>query len=370
MPFRSRDSKKDERPEKERTPPACLNRTEFLNRAEFLRMAVTGGVYTLFSASPRWVLASALPNSSIDNLVRQSVVFDGVVNLGVGRSTGMAPLVPGHIKEITGISVGNHTTRVARIEARNRLVEANSQALLRIDRARDIETAARTGRYGIIYYVQSEADLQGSLEPLSLWKEQGIRTFQITYADSELGGGSGSDHLPLSSFGKQVVRELNRLHLVVDVSHCGKRTALDTAVSSTAPVTANHANAERLTPHSRNKSDEELKAIAATGGVVGVTNINRYLMRDASRPATVDDFVAHLDYMVEKIGIDHVGISSDSNMDGSHRYEVDYADGPLSSFARWKHVAAKFRDRGYGDVDIQKILGLNFVRVYREVLDP
>ena len=139
---------------------------------------------------------------------------------------------------------------------------------------------------------------------------------------------------------------------------------------SSQPVTANHACVERLTNHSRNKSDEELIAVARTGGVVGLTTINRFFIRNTERPATIDDFIAHLDHIVETIGIDHVGLSSDSQMDGDHRYEVDYSDGPLCSYARWKHVAPKLHAIGYSREDLQKVLGLNFKRVYDQILDP
>lgn len=310
------------------------------------------------------------PDDFIEQLFVESLVIDGVVNLGMKRGQSSSPLVSGQIKKLTGINVGGHTTRVNTLSSRNQWVEQRSEALMRVDRASDIEAAAKTNRYGILYYVQSEFDLKGSLEPFVQWKEGGVRVFQITYSDNELGGGSGSDNIPLTPFGRKVVKELNHLRMVVDISHCGKQTTLDVTDVSSHPVTANHANAERLCRNSRNKSDEELKAIAATGGVVGVTPINRYLLQDSSRPATIDSFVAHIDYMVEKIGVDHVGVGSDGYMDGTERYEVDFSDKYINSPERWKHVARRLHKMGYSKVDLQKILGLNFKRVYDQVLDP
>lgn len=309
-------------------------------------------------------------NDFIEKLFAESLVIDGVVSVSVKKSKGTTHLAPGEIKRLTGIDVGNYSTRVNRLANRNRWIELHSDALLRIDKASDIEKAQKTNRYGIVYYTQLGFDLRGSTEPLAKWKEEGLRVFQMTYGDNELGGGSRSDDLPLSSLGKKVVKELNHLRMVVDISHCGRRTTLDVTEASSDPVTANHANAERLTNHDRNKSDEELMAIAGTGGVVGVTNINRYLLKDSSAPATIDDFAAHIDYMVEKIGIDHVGISSDGSLDGGLRYEVDYSDPFLCSSERWKHVARRLHKIGYSRDDLQKILGLNFKRVYDQVLDP
>ncbi len=345
-----------------------------ISRSRFLRLAGLAGQAAFFGIGTG--AARGIPflqpehADRFHRLVADSFVMDGNANLGIKRGHGLSPLAKGEVIRLTGIKVGNHSMRPSSLGSMSKRMRDHPGSLLHVKRARDLDLAWRSGRYGVAFYVQGGFDLGDSVEPLSKWKEEGLRVFQITLEDNELGGGAESDERPLTRLGKQVVRELNRLHLVVDVSHCGKRTTLDTAAASSAPITANHANAERLTPHSRNKSDEELKAIAATGGVVGVTNINRYLMRNTSRPATVDDFVAHLDYMVEKIGIDHVGISSDSWMDGSNVYDVDYSDPYLNSYDRWRHVVRKLGGRGYSDLDIQKILGLNFKRVYEVILDP
>lgn len=346
-----------------------------LTRSEFLRMISLSGLSLLvspfsgFSHSGKNEI-SGNPDDFIEKLFVESLIIDGVVNLGMKRGKSSSPLVPGQIKKLTGINVGGHTTRISTLNRRNRWVEQRSEALMRVDRASDIEKARKINRYGIIYFVQSGFDLKGSVEPLAQLKEGGIRIFQITYSDNELGGGSGSDNIPLTPLGRKVVKELNRLRMVVDISHCGKQTTLDVADVSSHPVTANHANVERLCRNKRNKSDEELKAIAATGGVVGVTPINRYLLQDSSRPATIDDFVAHIDYMVEKIGIDHVGVASDGYMDGTERYDVDFSDKYINSPERWKHVARKLHKMGYSKVDLQKIFGLNFKRIYDQVLDP
>ena len=350
-------------------------RDKTLSRAEFLRLMGFSSLGMLLPAGFGLYGSSNRETSNnkddfIEKLFAESLIIDGVVNVSLKKSKGTSHLVPGGIKRLTGIDVGNYSTRVNRLVNRNRWVELHSNALLRIDKASDIETARKTNRYGMIYYTQLGFDLGGSIEPLAKWKEQGLRVLQITYGDNELGGGSRSDDLHLSSLGKKVVRELNRLRMVVDISHSGRRTTLDVTEASSAPVTANHANAERLTNNGRNKSDEELRAIARTGGVVGITNINRYPFKDSSAPATVDDFAAHVDYMVEKIGIDHVGISSDGSLDGGLRYEVDYSDPFLCSSERWKHVARRLHKMGYSREDLQKILGLNFKRIYDQVLEP
>jgi membrane dipeptidase len=339
------------------------------SRSQFLKvagLAVLGryrvAAHDLHHGSP--------DGDEIDGLLAESFVMDGNANLGMRRGKAYSPLQPGAIKKLTGISAGNHTVRPESIEGMNRRVAQNSQVLQRIDKASDIGTAIRSSRYGIAFYFQGGFDLRGSVELLSVWKNQGLRVLQLTMEDNELGGGTLGDDRPLTALGKRVVREMNRLGMIVDISHSGRRTTLDAAAASEKPITANHANVDAITRHSRNKSDEEVKAVAATGGVVAATPINRYFLRDPRKPGTLEDFVAHVDVLVQRIGIDHVGISSDSYMDGSQRYDVDYSDIYLGSPDRWRHVARRLSRLGYTNDDLKKILGLNFKRVYEAVLDP
>ncbi|TFG36839.1 MAG: hypothetical protein E4H45_00190 [Nitrospirales bacterium] len=346
-----------------------------MSRASFLRLlgCSTLGLFlpnSSESVSKSQSKDSNLENQFIDKLFSESLVFDGVGSLGIKRGLERVSFVPGDIKKLTGIDAGTQGVPTARLDEHNRWLEEHKDAFYRIDRASDIRTTQVTNRYGMLYYIQQGFEMNGIIESLAKWKEQGLRCLQITYGDNELGGGSRSNETPLSALGKNVIKEMNRLRMVVDISHTGKRTTLDVCQLSSAPVTANHANAERLTGHSRNKSDEEMKAIAETGGLVGVTTINRFIIQDHSRPATIDDFVDHVDYIVQMIGIDHVGIASDCGMDGTQRYEVDFSGPYLNSYERWKHVARRLHRKGYTETDLKKILGLNFKRVFAQILDP
>ena len=164
------------------------------------------------------------------------------------------------------------------------------------------------------------------------------------------------------------IAEMNAIGMVVDVSHCSKQTTLDAAALSTEPIIATHVNAEALTPRSRNKDDEELLAIAATGGVIGVTTIRGMLDTDGNGAAGMEDFIAHVEYMVGLVGIDHVGISSDARMDGWEPTSVHYADADLAALDRWVRLAARLYARGWTEEDLAKLLGGNFRRVFGEVL--
>ena len=346
-----------------------------MNRAEFLKLMsisslsylLNGGNGLEAGKNPR---LSEHNDDPVERMFAESMIIDGLVNLGMKRGEGVTPFEPGAIKKLTGIDAGAHTTRVDTLKSRNKWAESHKDALMKIEKAGDFDIALATGRYGIIFYVQSEFDLKGSLEPLTSYKEEGVRAFQLAYRDNDIGGAEKSNDLPLTPFGKKVVEELNRLHMVIDVSHCGRRTTLDAVETSSGPIMANHANSEALVPVGRNKSDEEIEAIARRGGVVGITTINRFLTKNPSKPAGIEELTDHIDYMVEKIGIDHVGVASDCYLDGSQRYEVDYTDRLINSPERWKHVASRLHSRGYGVEDLKRIFGLNFKRIYKSVLDP
>ena len=172
------------------------------------------------------------------------------------------------------------------------------------------------------------------------------------------------------NWARAAIREMNALGMIVDCSHCVRRTTLEAASLSTQPVLTNHANAEALTPHRRNKDDEELLAVARTGGVIGVTTIRWMLDTDGDGPADMDDFIAHIEYIVDLVGIDHVGISSDADVNGWPQESGHYAGADLAAPDRWVRLTARLRARGWTEEDLAKLLGGNFLRVFREVLAP
>ena len=149
--------------------------------------------------------------------------------------------------------------------------------------------------------------------------------------------------------------------MVIDVSHCSEKTTFDIIEMTAVPILANHANAKTLTvatrgPYllGRNKSNRELLAIAETGGVIGVTTVAWMLDRDGDTKGDVEDFLAHLDYIVKLVGVDHVGIASDSGLDGWGVDEIHYADDVLAGMDRWRVVARRLREEyGYSKLQIK-----------------
>ena len=188
----------------------------------------------------------------------------------------------------------------------------------------------------------------------------------------------------LTQFGRVCVREMNHLGVVVDLAHAGSRTALDAAACSSAPIIVSHANVRKLCSSPRNLSDEVIKAIAASGGVVGITAYAPFCETEAGKRPALDGYIDHVAYVADLVGIDHVGIGSDF-FDGEsvvrferflrlrypeivRDYTIDtvYVDGlgTVDDFPRLTEALGK---RGFGENEIRKVLGGNFLRVFESV---
>ena len=160
----------------------------------------------------------------------------------------------------------------------------------------------------------------------------------------------------LSPFGREVVHEMNRLGLLIDVSHAGPKTVADVLAESTKPIAATHACCRALCDHPRNLTDEQLRAIAEKGGVVQCTMYPYFLADDGN--ATLDTFIQHLLHMIEVCGIEHVGIGSDFDGDGGVPGLRDASD--------MLHITERLIQQGFSDNDICRIWGDNFRRVLAE----
>ncbi len=333
------------------------------------------------------------PNDfDVDQFFADSIVIDGDVNYfssitQIGQPNFETDENGLSVKQSTGINIGTialSTTQLFEQESKRFEICCYTGARL-IRTFRDMTDALANQQYGTLIYTHTHPPLGGSVDNLQDWYDDGVRIFQLTVpgrhesVDEKLGG-NDDETLGLTPLGNQVVHELIRLGMIIDVSHGNEATTLDAAAIAKArsvPIIANHAPAFALRRNgddrfSRGKTDAELLAIADTGGVVGVLAFGPWLQRTTD-PATVDDFVAHLDYMVNLIGIDHVGFSSDARIDGQWNADRDgnprvSGDGLLDAPDRWKHVVVRLHDMGYSEQELQKLMGLNFMRVYQQVL--
>ncbi len=250
----------------------------------------------------------------------------------------------------------------------------------------DIERAKAEGKCGIIFGFQNSSPLEDDLRRLRIFYELGVRVIQVTYNNSNFVGSGyvDSPDYGLSNFGIDFVAECNRLGILLDCSHVGYKTTLDTIEASTKPIAFTHAGPRSLCDTRRIKTDEELKALAAKGGVVGAVGVGAFIAQ--GNKTTRSDFLDTVDYMVKLIGIDHVGIGIDfsqgqsrewlrwlftgRNIDKDPRYEIDwpltYPKG-LHSPADFPNLTRELLERGYPESDVRKIMGQNFLRLFREV---
>lgn len=240
-------------------------------------------------------------------------------------------------------------------------VKLAPDAFVWVRRASDIDEALRRRKLGIVVSLEGCEVLAGSLSMLRAFYRLGVRAAGLTWnARNELADGVGEARgAGLTAFGREVVAEMNRLGMVVDVSHLSESGFWEVVELSSHPVIASHSNARALCDHVRNLTDDQIRALAKKGGVMGINFFPGFLRQDG--PARIDDVVRHIDYVVELVGPDHVGLGSD--YDG-----ISTVPEGLEDPSRLPALTEALARRGYDDETIRKILGENFARVFRVVL--
>ena len=263
--------------------------------------------------------------------------------------------------------------------------EKYADTIMPIKTAADIEKAKVEGKCGIIFGFQNSSPIEDDLRRLRIFHELGVRIIQITYNNSNFVGSGylDSPDYGLTNFGIDFIAECNRLGIVIDCSHVGYKTTVDAIKASIKPIAFTHAGPRALCDHLRNKTDEQLEALAAKGGVVGANIWPTFLA--AGNKATLSDFLDTVDYMVKLIGIDHVGIGSDfiegqsrewlrwlftgRNIDMEPRYQLGvptYPEG-IRGPTDFPNLTRGLLERNYSERDVKKIMGENFLRLFREV---
>lgn len=246
----------------------------------------------------------------------------------------------------------------------------------RVLSVKDIDELKPAKKIGILLGFQGSDHFQ-KLEDIAFFYGLGQRLSQLTYNDhNAIGSGYEVPDSGLTPFGRDVVAGMNRIGMAIDLSHCGPRTTLQTCELSRSPVLFTHANCRALNPHPRNKSDSLIKKMAATGGVMGISGVRQLVSQ--REPVTIDNVIDHFDHVTRLIGIEHVGIGSDIDLDGydklppplrakmltgyghhaGMRGDIDGLDHPKRVF----DLTEALIRRGYTDANIELILGGNFRR--------
>jgi membrane dipeptidase len=228
----------------------------------------------------------------------------------------------------------------------------------------DVERIAKSGKRIIMTGVENGYPVGTDLANLRRFYDLGARYLTLTHRDNNQLADSSSAPAPihggLSPLGARVVAEMNRLGMMIDVSHVSARAFWAVIAITKAPIIASHSACAALTDSDRNLTDEQLRALARNGGVIQVAAVPNYIKAKASAaPPTLRDFVDHLDHAVKVAGIDHVGIGSDFDGGGGIPGFNNVTEAP--------NVTIELVRRGYTEDQVRKIWGGNLLRVWRAV---
>ena len=218
------------------------------------------------------------------------------------------------------------------------------------------------GRKSIMMGIENGLALDGDITNIQHFKDRGIVYITLCHnGDNDIcdSARGNETHGGVSAFGQQVIQEMNRLGIMVDLSHAHERSFYDALELSKTPIVCSHSSVRALCDHPRNLTDDQMRALAAKGGVCQVTLYNGFLKKDGE--ATILDAMQHLDHAIRVMGIDHVGLGTDFDGDGGIRGLANSSE--LPNFTR------QLLARRYNNEDIQKIWGGNFLRVMQQVLD-
>lgn len=327
-------------------------------------------------------------------LVRQSVVVDMLAPIKIDFSpefyaVPMSDQMAGDFRA-SGITAIHHAVGLGGPNAKEaafnffaiwgNYVARNSHVLTGIGKFADILRAKRDGKVAVIMGLQN-ADHFLRPADVKTFYDLGQRCAQLTYNSQNRIGSGSTDRVDggVSDFGAEIIKAMNDVGMLVDVSHCGDRTTLDAIAISAKPLSITHSNCRALVDHPRVKTDEAIKAMAAKGGVMGITGVRNFISK--TDPTTIRHYADHIDHVVKLTGIEHVGIGTDSDLYGyddtspemnkmlrgaykdsyafREKIDVDGFDHPLKMYA----LADELIRRNYSDANIKAVLGGNFQRL-------
>jgi membrane dipeptidase len=375
-----------------------------VDRREFLSLAAA----VTASLAARGGLAAA---ASVATLYERSIVIDGLGGPGGMNTESGIPLTPAEVEDVraSGITAFNLSVgavgTMPSLEAFEKIVrdiarwegeiDRHPGVLARVRSAEDIRGAKRDGRTGLVYGLQDGVSFEDDLDRLSALRQLGVLVIQPTYNRRNLLGDGCMEKADagLSAAGVETIGRLNQLGILVDLSHCGRRTAAEAITASRRPVAFTHTGCAALAEHPRHRTDAEMRAVAEKGGVVGIY-VMPYLAK--GKQPTAADVIAHLEHAVQVCGEDHVSIGTDGTLSAvtltpefvtqfrentRRRKELGIAApyeteegylfaNDLNTPRRLETLAQLLLERGHGEARVEKLLGANLLRVFGEAWQP
>jgi len=313
------------------------------------------------------------------------VVFDGLIVSDFGPDV-FADMRRGGITaaNCTCCVWENFAETMRNIARWKKWFRAHGDKIMQVYRRTDISRAKAEGRTGIVLGWQNTTAIEDRLDYLELFHELGVRIIQLTYNTQNLVGSGCYESRDggLSDFGRDVLAEMNRLGILCDLSHVGPKTSEDAILASRQRVAYSHCLPSGLKDHPRNKSDEQLRFIAEHDGFVGVTMFPPFLAKGAS--ATVDDYVEAIEYVIDVVGEDSVGVGTDftqgydkpffdwiTHDKGDGRKLTDFGavinpEG-LRRIGDFPNLTAAMERRGWTAARIEKVMGGNWLQLLTDV---
>jgi membrane dipeptidase len=315
----------------------------------------------------------------------KSIVIDGLNASNFVDERVLERLHAGGVTAVNATVAAWHSPEEARalIRAVGDLLEKRSDLALPVRNTADIMAAKASRRVGVILGFQDAAPIGDDIGLLEMHYELGVRIIQLTYNHANrVGSGCLTpDDAGLTAFGRRMVAEMNRLGILVDLSHCGPRTTLEAVQASEKPVGITHANARRFLLSPRNKSDDAIREMSARGGVIGAVAFGGLLTLDL--PATLEHYAAAIDDLVDLAGVQHVGLGPDFMEEMPVEIAMQALKGlpaetlqtfgatpPTQGFesaSAFPNVTKALMERGYQPEQVQAIIGRNWLRLYQEV---
>jgi len=271
------------------------------------------------------------------------------------------------------------------------LIKENDDLVLLATRAEDVEEAARTGKTAIIIGYQNSNLLEGRIRYVEFFAELGVRVVQLTYNNqNELAGSCyEAEDSGLARFGREVIDEMNRCGILVDLSHVGNRSTLEAILHSKKPVAITHTICEALRRnHPRAKTDAQIRACAEKGGVVGIAALGYFLGPDPGGDTTIEAYADHIEHAAAVAGHEHIALASDFPPQGiaSWATRENWYEPRLKSFepsyeVRWPpwipeldvperflNVTRVLERRGWTASRLELLLGRNWLRLFRDTI--
>jgi membrane dipeptidase len=283
-----------------------------------------------------------------------------------------------HVSLNVGFGEMGIEAHVRMIAALRRWLSMRPDEYLLVQTPADIAKAKTSGRLGISFDIEGANAIEDQLSLVSLYHSLGVRWMLLAYnRNNRAGGGCQDDDCGLTPFGRRLIEEMQRVGMVLCLSHCGERTARDALAHASGPVVFSHSNPAAVRAHPRNISDDLMRACAATGGVVGINGVGPFLGDNDTRSETV---VRHIDHAVQLLGPAHVSLGLDYVFDQA---EIDAEIGkmkdtfpPELGYGRGmnfvppeqlEEIVEGLLRRGYAESDLRALLGLNLLRVAEQV---